>query len=134
MLRQFFADEIGRDGALLDRLAAESAALFVSVAVRKSQFGLRPRAPRVAAGVTPRAPFDPFAIGLVPVFQREGRAGLLAQLSEIADAGHLRQMARAQQIALDEGMGSGAAPTDELCRAIADAVERRIADRRAAAG
>jgi len=79
--------------------------------------------------------FDPHAFGLVPVFQREGRDGLLAKLAAVTTAGNLRKMARTQQISLPEPMRAGDdVALDDLRSAIADAVARRIADRKAAAG
>ncbi len=82
----------------------------------------------------PAEKFDPYLFGLVPVFQREGRDGLLAKLAAIAHPDHLRHMARAQQIVLPRELRQGDIPAEQLRGAIADAVERRIAGRRAAAG
>jgi hypothetical protein len=137
LLRDFFREEIGSDMALADRLARESSTLFVSVRVRRTQLGLRRRpqpAPPVQQEAPTGPPFDPYVFGLVPVFQREGRDGLLTRLATVADAGDLQLMARSQQIVLPVHLRSGPAEHDELCAAIADAVARRIADRRAAAG
>lgn len=135
LLRNFFRDEVGAGEALADRLARESSALFVGVRVRKGQLGLRRRARAAPKEVPPaHEAFDPFAFGLVPVFQREGREGLLARLSAIAEPGNLQLLARSQQIVLPVHLRSGPAAQVELCSAIADAVERRVAQRRAAAG
>lgn len=76
--------------------------------------------------------FDAYAIGLVPVFQREGRSGLLAKLSGIEDRAQLRQLARAQQIALDARFKADDIALDALRMAISDAVEKRIKDRHSA--
>lgn len=79
-------------------------------------------------------PFDAYAVKLVPVFQREGRDGLLTKLGEIAEVGHLRVMAKAQQIVLPQALRSGEADVQAVRDAIVEAVAKRIADRRAAAG
>ena len=160
-LERFFAAEPEIDPALADRLAARSKATFSSLRVRRLALGRtnRRRPVRaVAAGpasvdappVTPSqhavvqpasAPdkpaataFDPYVFGLVPVFQREGRDGLLAKLATVAEVDRLRQMAKAQQIVLPQALRVGEAGPEEIRLAIADAVAKRIADRRAAAG
>lgn len=82
---------------------------------------------------SPETPFDPYAIGLVPIFQREGRDGLIAKLGSVASLDHLRQMAKAQQIVLPQALRTGDPTPAALRDAIADAVAKRIADRKAAA-
>lgn len=115
------------------------------VAPRMPQASTPPPAPDAAATTAPApiaappsppasADSDPFAVKLVPVFQREGREGLLVQLAAISDVEHLRRIAKAQQIVLPQTLRSGDAAPDTVREAIADAVARRIADRRAAAG
>lgn len=79
-------------------------------------------------------PFDAYAIGLVPTFQREGRDGLIAKLGTIASVEQLRAMAKAQQIVLPQELRTGPVTPEALRTAVADAVAKRIADRRAAAG
>lgn len=79
-------------------------------------------------------PLDAYAVKLVPVFQREGRDGLLTKLGEIAEVGQLRVMAKAQQIVLPQALRSGEADVQAVRDAIVEAVAKRIADRRAAAG
>jgi len=134
LLRDFFRDQVGADEALASRLARDSAALFLGVRVRKGQFGFRRRSRPDAGGSVPAEAFDPYAFGLVPVFQREGRDGLLARLASIVDTSNLQLMARSQQIVLPVHLRSGPAPREEVCAAIADAVERRMEQRRTAAG
>lgn len=80
------------------------------------------------------APFDPYAIGLVPIFQREGADGLMKRLAEVASPDHLRKMARAQQVALPSELRKEGADAAAIRDAIVKAVAKRIADRRAAAG
>lgn len=81
----------------------------------------------------PAALFDPYAFGLVPVFQREGRDGLLARLATVSEAAHLRLMAQKQQISLRAELRTGDIALRDLREAIIAAVEKRIADRSAAA-
>lgn len=148
--RHYFAQEPGLESAAAESLTRRSLATFSSVNVRKEivlggrgvmrRIGARRQSdgePAPAAAVAPAGGtggFDPYVFGLVPTFQREGREGLLARLGGIADVGQLRQMARAQQISLPAELRTGEAGADALRGAIADAVEKRIADRRAAAG
>jgi hypothetical protein len=153
-LERFFATEPDIDPELADRLATRSKAAFSSLRVRRLAFGranlrrparivapppvpaVEPTAaqPVVAPDAPANAAFDPYVFGLVPVFQREGRDGLLARLAGVGGIDRLRQMARAQQIVLPQSLRTGDADADEILAAIADAVARRVADRRAAAG
>lgn len=75
--------------------------------------------------------FDAFVFGLIPVYKREGAAGLSARLSEIGSVENLRAMARAQQIVLARELRTGDIDIITLRAAILEAVARRIADRRA---
>lgn len=81
----------------------------------------------------PSAPFDPYAFNAILVFKRSGRDGLVARLGQIAEIGHLRQLAEAQLIGLDNDMRSGPVDIEELREAVLRGVERLVADRRAAA-
>lgn len=162
--RAFYAQEPRLDPDVAEALTKRSVATFSSVRVRRaavgslgrrighsgdSRAGAQPRpggtasgsvanrtaAPKAEAPAVPAtAPFDPYVFGLVPVFQREGRNGLSAKLADVSDVGQLRQMARAQQISLPAELRSGDIEADRLRLAIVDAVEKRITDRRAAAG
>ena len=153
-LERFLAQEAELQPQVRQRLAARARALFTSLRVRKAVLAA-PRAvlpPADAAGdavpglplpqaVPPApaeaataAPFDAYAVKLVPVFQREGRDGLLARLSGVARVDHLRQMAKAQQVILPQELRAGDASADTVRTAIVEAVAKRIADRRAAAG
>lgn len=93
----------------------------------------QPAAPP-AAEPAPEAAFDAYGIGLVPVFQREGAAGLLAKLDGVAEVDHLRAMAKAQQIVLPQDLRLGEATAETVRAGIVEAVAKRIKDRRAAAG
>ena len=79
-------------------------------------------------------PFDPYAIGLVPVYQREGPEGLGAKLAAIPSLNNLRKMARMQQVALPAELRGDDADIEAVRAAIISAVAKRIANRRAAAG
>ena len=159
--KRFFQAQAGIDPQTAERLTDISVRTFSSVRVRRiiwrqvhgsAQRRSVRRAPEVTAAnpatapdaepenVTPAAPeqapvvaFDPYGFGLVPVFQREGKDGLLTKLAGIESTDNLRKMARAQQIALPAELRSGDIALDTLREAIAAAVEKRIANRRAAA-
>ena len=77
--------------------------------------------------------FDPYEIQLVPTFQRAGAEALRAQLEQVHSVANLRQMARSQQIALPAEIRRGEVEPEKVRDAILRAVEKRIADRRAAA-
>lgn len=151
-LERFFAEDSGLSPDDVVRLAERSKVTFASLRVRKvavyparksrKSADSKPAAghatpldtvgaPAVAASA---AKFDAYAFGLVPTFQREGRDGLIAKLGSVGDLDHLRQMAKAQQIVLPQELRTGAHPLETVRGAIADAVAKRIADRRAAAG
>jgi len=156
LLRQVIAGE-GVDGALAARLAVRLGRVLSSVRARRVPLqALRqsakatqlpgaassppPSVPNATAGAThaaasqpPATKFDPYAFGLVPVFQREGRDGLLVRLAGVSNADDLRAMARAQQIALEASLKGPDVPLAALRDGIAAAVEKRIADRKAAA-
>ena len=162
-LERFFADEPGLDADARRRLTGRAQSAFTSLRVRKALMaqqrptkvgpGVRPAAiapevePMTAAPVVPppvvapvapapapETAFDTYAVKLVPVFQREGRTGLLAALAGVSSIEHLRQMAKAQQIVLPQPLRTGEAEADAVRTGIADAVAKRVADRRAAAG
>lgn len=147
-LERFFSAETSLSQDDVVRLAERSKATFASLRVRKlTVYPVQPKqkkAARAKAAVASQAAdvaaaatggkFDPYAFGLVPTFQREGRDGLIAKLAGVTDADQLRQMAKAQQVVLPQDLRSGAQELDVLRTAIADGVAKRIADRRAAAG
>lgn len=156
-MRQFFRSilraEQGVDEALAERLARALERRVnrmlvaddepVPVAVRPDETrqdapaaapAAEPVPPRSASGadaepVVPSEPFDPYAFSAVAFYAKQGRAALLKRLSEIGEPAHLRQLAEAQHIGLD----AKAKSADALRKAIVAGVERRIADRKAAA-
>jgi hypothetical protein len=154
-LERFFAADPGLSPDDVVRLAERSKVTFASLRVRKIEVypartarksktskgqvgGPSATAADVTGDVVTAAPaggrFDAYAFGLVPTFQREGREGLIARLGSVGDVDHLRQMAKAQQIVLPQELRTGSHPLETVRGAIADAVAKRIADRRAAAG
>jgi coenzyme F420-reducing hydrogenase beta subunit len=73
--------------------------------------------------------FDPFAFSVVVVVTKEGREGLARKLEAIASPDDLRQLAKAQHVALPDG-----SPTiDGLRAAIIEGALQRVANRKAAA-
>lgn len=153
-LTRFFAKEPGLAAEMAARLALRGRITFSSVRVRKIPLAspaprtdaataapnpVIPTPPKPVAAPPSTAPsadagFDAYGIGLVPTFQREGHSGLVARLAAVSSAENLRKMARAQQIVLPEAMRQGDVTVEVLRTAIADAVAKRIADRKAAAG
>ena len=161
-VERFFAEEAGLDDVVRRRLVLRAKGAFTSLRVRKALLGRRiavsnpstadvnklpspalapaaTSAARPATDVSATEPagdgaFDAYAIGLVPVFQREGAEGLVAKLGGISRVDHLRAMAKAQQIVLPQELRSGDASVEAVRAGIAEAVAKRIKDRRAAAG
>lgn len=76
----------------------------------------------------PRA-FDPYAFSVVVTLVKKGPDALLARLAEIQEVEHLRLLANAQHLGVDQKL-TGA---DDLRQAIIEGAERRLAGRRAAA-
>ena len=74
--------------------------------------------------------FDPFQFSAVSVFTRHGHAALADRLAALGSVERLRQLAEAQHLVIDGSIDQPSA----LCAAIVAATERRIAERRAAAG
>ncbi|MEO1266170.1 MAG: hypothetical protein AAFV26_10750, partial [Pseudomonadota bacterium] len=72
-------------------------------------------------------------VSLVPMFQRDGADAVATALSAITEPDHLRKMARAQQLALPSTIRRGDVPAETIRGAILTAIEKRIADRKAAA-
>src|SRR5262245_8973302 len=116
-LERFFSEEAGLDPEVAARLAARGKKTFAGLMVRKAAVmrrrrigvpvtspetsNLSPRsevvpAAQARAADIPVADFGPYAFGLVPVYQREGREGLLSKLDSIGCLDQLRQMAKAQ--------------------------------------
>ncbi|MGI9422680.1 MAG: hypothetical protein ACR2PA_05770 [Hyphomicrobiaceae bacterium] len=154
--KRYYRSQQELDDQQADRLANVAIRTFSSVRVRRlpparasaraqprtrkpkqpqtEQAVARPPVAKDEPTATTAKPFDPYSFGLVPVYQREGRDGLLTRLGDVDQPDHLRKMARAQQIALPAELRDGKIDLEVLREAIAAAVEKRIASRRAAAG
>ncbi len=129
-LKAFFRDTIlsepGMTGEKAEQLAARCVESIDTVLTQRNAF---PAAAAPVAAPATGSQFDPFAFSAVSVLARKGHDALLARLSEIGSAAHLREFAIAQHIAIDQTLTA----TDELRIAIVKGTERRIAARRAAA-
>lgn len=86
--------------------------------------------PGADAAAAPVAVFDPFALNVIVVLRTAGKDAALAALNAIADAAHLKLLAREQRLSIGDDLETPAA----LSAAIVAAAERRVANRRAAAG
>lgn len=153
-LRGIVAGEAGLDGAAAQRLATALTDAITEVRVRREAWeatskpgpgekGLRGAKAKAAApasvkaadadaavAAAPAAAFDPFAFSAVALLTRKGKAALASELSRIASAADLKAIATAQHLAIDPAITDVAA----LREALVAATERRIAERRAAAG
>ena len=124
------------DPAAAERLTGRLDGVIRSLRVTKADLaelkaGAEPARAPVAA--PPAASFDPYAFNAILVFKRQGRDALIARLVEIQAIPHLRQLAEAQLIGLDQDMRSGDVHIEDLREAVLRGVERLVADRRAAA-
>lgn len=73
--------------------------------------------------------FDPFALNVIVTLRTQGREAALGALNAIANAEHLKLLAREQRLSIDDALSSSL----DLSTAIVTAAERRLANRRAAA-
>lgn len=87
-------------------------------------------APDAAAPTAPEAAvFDPNAFSLIVMLRKQGKDALFSTLEAIGDADRLREIARAQHVAVDIAITDVTA----LCEAIVAGTEKRVASRQAAA-
>lgn len=119
---------------LVHQLRREIALLRVRAGVPRQEAELGGTISATAGAVTSPTPttacFDPFSPNLIVIVRTTGRDAALAALGTIDSVDNLRLLARAQKLSLDPGLSSGA----EIRAAIVMAAERRIANRKAAAG
>ena len=94
----------------------------------ESNTGHHPEPGAVEPAAAPR--FDPFAVNVMVVLRTKGKAAAIAALNAIGTADDLKLLAREQQL----GIGEELTTTADLSAAIVTAAERRLANRRAAAG
>lgn len=73
--------------------------------------------------------FNPYLFSALVALAKHGRDGLMQRLKDIKSAENLRAFAEAQHVPVDASLKR----TDEIRRAIVAGVERRLADRKAAA-
>lgn len=73
--------------------------------------------------------FDPYLFSAMVVLSKQGREHLLQRLNAISDTTHLRALAEAQHLAVDDALRKA----EDIRVAIVDATERRLKDRKAAA-
>jgi hypothetical protein len=73
--------------------------------------------------------FNPYLFSALVALSKHGSDGLMSRLKEIKSAENLRAFAEAQHVPVDAALKR----TDEIRKAIVAAVERRLADRKAAA-
>ena len=73
--------------------------------------------------------FNPYLFSALVALSKHGREGLMTRLQDIKLAENLRAFAEAQHVPVDASLKR----TDDIRKAIVAAVERRLADRKAAA-
>ena len=73
--------------------------------------------------------FNPYRFSALVALAKHGRDGLMLRLKEIKSAENLRAFAEAQHVPVDASLKR----TDDIRKAIVAGVERRLADRKAAA-
>jgi hypothetical protein len=73
--------------------------------------------------------FNPYLFSALVALAKHGRDGLMLRLKDIETAEHLRAFAEAQHVPVDAGLDG----LDDIRAAIVSGVERRLADRKAAA-
>lgn len=136
----------GLDGTMIEAVTDALSEAITEVRVRREVWDalreaadtapiLRPPSVRIVPEAKTAAPmiaapaFDPYAFSAIAVFTKQGAAGLSVELGKIAGAADLQALAAAQHLGVDPAMTDVAA----LRAAIVSGVERRIADRKAAA-
>jgi len=93
-----------------------------------SRHGAAPGDSSPASAAISSPPFDPFAFSVVVVMTKEGRDGLAKNLAGIETVRDLYALAKAQHIAVPQGIDDAAS----LRAAIIEGTAQRIANRRAA--
>ena len=119
------------DGAIRS-LRVTKADLAVAKSGSEARSGASANAASPAAKPS-QPPFDPYAFNAILTLKRSGRDALAARLAGIGQVSHLRQLAEAQLIGLDQDMRVGPVEIDDLRAAVLRGVERLVADRQAAA-
>ncbi len=132
--REYLSDVVRQDldleAAAADRLTERLDEAIRSLRTTKDQ---RERLRAVPSAVAQAPPFDPYAFNAILMLKRQGRDALVAQLAQITEVTHLRQICEAQLIGLEQNMRVGPVAIVDLRGAVLAGVERLVADRRAAA-
>jgi len=141
-MQAFFRAHIRRETAL-DAEAAEKLAAALTKAVNRMLVWDMPEDIPEAPASTAKAEhpidvqerhdraenFNPYLFSALVALAKHGRDGLMSRLNEIETAENLRAFAEAQHVPVDESLEG----TDDIRNAIVAGVERRLADRKAAA-
>ncbi len=131
-LSEVVRQDLELDAASADRLTDRLDGAIRSLRTTKEQREkIRSGSEPVPRSTAPS--FDPYAFNAILLLKRQGREALAAQLDQIGEVTHLRQLAEAQLIGLDQDMRAGPVAIEELREAVLRGVERLVADRRAAA-
>ncbi|MBS0239787.1 MAG: hypothetical protein JSR89_15320 [Proteobacteria bacterium] len=141
-MAMFFRAHIRREttleGEAVDRLAAALTKAVNRMLVREMPEEL-PLETSMAAEAAPPAEsndrhdraenFNPYRFSALVTLAKHGREGLMTRLQEIKSAESLRAFAEAQHVPV----AASVKRTDDIRKAIVAGVERRLADRKAAA-
>ncbi len=122
--------EAGESAGAADAVRASAAAVVPAIPVVAAPEGSATPSSTAPQEVHPEAPFDPFALNVIVMLRTEGKEATLSALSSIGDADNLKLLAREQRLSIDETLEAA----EMLSAAIISAAERRMANRRAAAG
>lgn len=122
--------EAGLDGAIAERLLDTLKASVSQVRVRLDRASRQSdTASTEVAGAVEAEAFDPFTPNVILLLRTSGRDAVLAALRTIS-ADNLRSLAREQQLSI----GGDLSTADDIREAVVTAAERRVANRKAAAG
>lgn len=141
-MRAFFRVHIRRETSLDDGEAKRLAAaltraisrMLVWEVPRESEADASthpaPAAPQLPPELLPKAEaFNPYLFSVIVVLTRQGPDGLLKRLQDIKTAENLLAFAHAQHVPVDPSIEK----PEDIRKAIVEAAQRRLADRKAAA-
>jgi hypothetical protein len=141
-MHAFFRAHIRRETPL-DAEAAEKLAAALTKAINRMLVWEMPNEVSEAVASTPRTEspidvqerhdraenFNPYLFSALVALAKHGRDGLMSRLNEIESTENLRAFAEAQHVPVDGSLDHA----DDIRTAIVAGVERRLADRKAAA-
>jgi hypothetical protein len=141
----FFRAHVRRETSLDDEAAEKLAAALTKAVNRMLVWEIPADVPDTPVAAAPAAEpaspieaqerhdraenFNPYLFSALVALAKHGRDGLMLRLKDIKSAEHLRAFAEAQHVPVDATLKR----TDEIRKAIVAGVERRLADRKAAA-